>query len=93
MFHTTIWIERDREASANGEPIEQSRDQVSTMQHNLETLRTRVAQVADLRDAQGLREGQRALTARTHKDGRVRLSADSSRIHESDSKTRSIGWW
>ena len=64
MFHTTIWKEHDQEASANEEPIEQLRDQVSTMQHNLETLRTRVAQVADLRDAQGLREGQRALTAR-----------------------------
>ena len=34
------------------------------MQANLETLRTRVGQIADLRDAQGLREGQRDLTAR-----------------------------
>ena len=33
-------------------------------QANLETLRTRVGQIADLRNAQGLREGQRALTAR-----------------------------
>ena len=30
----------------------------------MQTLRTRATQVADLRDAQGLREGQRALTAR-----------------------------
>ena len=30
----------------------------------METLRTRVGQIADLRDAQGLREGQQALTAR-----------------------------
>ena len=37
---------------------------MSTIQANLETLRTRVGQIADLRDAQGLREGQRALTAR-----------------------------
>ena len=37
---------------------------MSTMQANLETLRTRVGQIADLRDAQGLREGQRTLTAR-----------------------------
>ena len=34
------------------------------MQATLETLRTRVSQVAALRDAQGLREGLRALTAR-----------------------------
>ena len=39
-------------------------DQEDTMQAFLETLRIRVAQIADLRDAQGLREGQRALTAR-----------------------------
>ena len=42
----------------------QTRQQMSTMQANLETLRIRVGQIADLRDAQGLREGQRALTAR-----------------------------
>ena len=63
MFHTTIWLERNREASAREEPIIQIRAQMSTMQANLETLRTRVGQIADLRDAQGLREGQRTLTA------------------------------
>ena len=40
------------------------RFELSTTQANLETLRTRVGQIADLRDAQGLREGQRALTVR-----------------------------
>ena len=66
MFPTTIWLEHDQEASArvHEEPIEQLRDRVCTMEANLETLRTRLTQVADLRDAQGLREGQRALTAR-----------------------------
>ena len=65
MFHTTIWMEHDQEASAHAreEPIDQ-RDRVCTMQANLKTLRTRLTQVADLRDAQGLREGQRALTTR-----------------------------
>ena len=38
--------------------MEQIRGALSTMQANLETLRTRVGQVADLRDAHGLREGQ-----------------------------------
>ena len=64
MFHTTIWLEHDREASAHEEPMEQIRGELSTMQANLETLRTRAGQVADLRDAHGLRRGQRTLTAR-----------------------------
>ena len=66
MFHTTIWLEHDSEASARAheEPIEQLRDRVRTMEANLETLRTRLTQVADLRDAQGLREDHRALIAR-----------------------------
>ena len=34
------------------------------MQAHLETLRTRIGQVADLRDAQGLREGQHMLATR-----------------------------
>ena len=42
----------------------QIRQELCTMQANLETLRTRIVQVADLRDAQGLREGQRALSTR-----------------------------
>ena len=54
----------DEEASAHEEPIVQMRQQMSTMQANLETLRIRVGQIAHLRDDQGLREGQRALTAR-----------------------------
>ena len=62
MFHTTIWLEHDQEASARAheEPIE-LRDRVCTMEANLETLRTRLTQVADLRDAQGIREDDRAL--------------------------------
>ena len=34
------------------------------MQANLETLRTRIGQVAGLRDVHGLLEGQRSLTTR-----------------------------
>ena len=62
LFHNTIWLEHDREAAAHEEPAPQIREELSTIQANLETLRTRVGQVADLRDAQGLREGQRTLT-------------------------------
>ena len=64
MFHNTIWLEHDREANAHEEPDTQIRAQLFTMQANLETLRTCLDQVADLRDAQGLREGQRTLTTR-----------------------------
>ena len=66
MFRSTIWLEHDQEASARAheEPIEQLRDRVCTMEHNLETLRTRLTQVADLRDAQGIREDHRALVTR-----------------------------
>ena len=63
MFQTTIWLEHDSEASActHEAPIEQLHDRVRAMEANLETLRTRLTQVADLRDAQGL---HRALIAR-----------------------------
>ena len=54
----------DREASGHEEPVAQIRHELSTLQANLETLRTRLDQVADLRDAQGLREGQRSLATR-----------------------------
>ena len=64
MFHQTIWLEHDREAVAREEPVMQVREELSTMQANLETLRTCIGQVPDLRDAQGLREGQRMLTTR-----------------------------
>ena len=37
---------------------------VCTMEHNLETLRTRLTQVADLRDAQGIRQDHRDIIAR-----------------------------
>ena len=44
--------------------MNQLRDRVYAMEHNLETLRTRLTQVADLRDAQGIREDHRAIAAR-----------------------------
>ena len=62
MFHQTIWLQHDREAAAHEEPVTQIRQELFTMQANLETLRTCIGQVADLLDAQGLREGQRMLT-------------------------------
>ena len=66
MFNTTIWTRHDSEASARAreDPMDQLRDRVRAMEHNLETLRTRLTQVADLRDAQGIREDHRAIVAR-----------------------------
>ena len=58
MFNSTIWMNHDQEASAraHADPIDQLRDRVYAMERNLETLRTRLTQVAHLRDAQGIRE-------------------------------------
>ena len=57
MFNSTIWIRHDPEASARayGNPLDCMRDRMFAMEHNLDTLRTRLTQVADLRDAQGIR--------------------------------------
>ena len=64
--NSTIWVRHDHEASArmHEDPMDQLHDRARAMEHNLETLRTRVTQVADLRDAQGIREDHRAIIAR-----------------------------
>ena len=64
MFHTIIWLEHDQEASARAHEATLRAIKRASVEANLERLRTRLTQVADLRDAQGLPEGQRALTAR-----------------------------
>ena len=46
------------------DPMRQILERLMCMEHNLETLRTRVTQVADLRDAQGIREDHRNIVAR-----------------------------
>ena len=46
-------MEHDRSAAEHEDPVTQIRQELFTMQANLETLRTRIGQVADLRDAQG----------------------------------------
>ena len=76
MFHATIWLEHDREASAHEEPITQIRAQLSTMQANLETLRTRVNH----------RAGERCLGSSSCCDVMRRLldtSPDSDKVPES----------
>ena len=66
MFNSTIWMRHDSEASAraHGSPMESLHERMLVMEHNLDTLRTRVTQVADLRDTQGIREDHRDILAR-----------------------------
>ena len=64
MFHQKIWIEHDRSAVANEDPMTQIRRELWTMQANLETLRTRVGDVEGRRDLIGLHEGQQVLATR-----------------------------
>ena len=66
MFSSTIWIRHDSEASArmHEDPVDCLRDRVMEMEHNLDTLRTDLTQVADLQDAQGIREDHRAIIER-----------------------------
>ena len=62
----SIWIRHDHEESVrvHEDPMDRLHERMSVMEHNLDTLRTRVTQVADLRDAQGIREDHRAIIAR-----------------------------
>ena len=65
MFNTTIFIEH--EALANemqDDPIGSLHSRLRCVEHNIETLRTRLTQVFDLRDTQGIRRDHRAIAAR-----------------------------
>ena len=64
LFHRTIWMEHDRDAVVNEDPVTQIRGELWTTQANLETLRTRVGEVEGRRELVGLREGQQALATR-----------------------------
>ena len=65
MFNTTIFIEH--EALANemqDDPIGSLHSRLRCVEHNIETLRTRLTQVFDLRDTQGIRRDHRAIATR-----------------------------
>ena len=65
MFNTTIFIEH--EAAANemqDDPIGSLHSRLRCVEHNIETLRTRLTQVFDLRDTQGIRRDHRAIATR-----------------------------
>ena len=65
MFNTTIFIEHEALANELQEdPIGSLHSRLRCVEHNIVTLRTRVTQVVDLRDTQGIRRDHRAIAAR-----------------------------
>ena len=44
--------------------MRQMQERLMCVEHNIETLRTRLTQVADLQDTQGIREDHRTIVAR-----------------------------
>ena len=65
MFNDTIFLEHDAETSeARDDPKGQLRSRLMCVEHNIETLRTRLTQVVDLRDTQGIRQDHRTIVAR-----------------------------
>ena len=58
-------LEHDPEASASrDDPMRQMQERLMCVEHNIETLRTRLTQVVDLRDTQGIRQDHRSIVAR-----------------------------
>ena len=49
---------------ARDDPMGQLRSRLMCVEHNIETLRTRLTQVVDLRDTQGIRQDHRTIVAR-----------------------------
>ena len=65
LFSTTIFLEHDAAPNeAQDDPMGHLRSRLMCVEHNIETLRTRLTQVADLRDAQGIRREHRTIVAR-----------------------------
>ena len=65
LFSDTIFLEHEPDPStARDNPMRDMQERLMCVEHNIETLRTRVTQVADLRDAQGIRRDQDTIVAR-----------------------------
>ena len=65
LFSSTIFLEHDAEAGeAQDDPMGHLRSRLMCVEHNIETLRTRLTQVVDLRDTQGIRQDHRTIVAR-----------------------------
>ena len=65
MFNTTIFIEHEAVANEmQDDPIGSLHSRLRCVEHNIETLRTRLTQVFDLRNTQGIRRDHRAIATR-----------------------------
>ena len=65
LFNATIFLEHDADANeAQDDPMGNLQRRLMCVEHNIETLRTRLTQVVDLRDTQGIRQDHRAIVAR-----------------------------
>ena len=65
MLNTTIFLEHDADVNEmRDDPIGSLHNRLRCVEHNVETLRTRLTQVVDLRDTQGIRRDHRAIAAR-----------------------------
>ena len=65
LFNTTIFLEHTADANeARDDPVGNLRGRLRCAEHNIETLRTRLTQVIELRDTQSVRRDHRAIVAR-----------------------------
>ena len=65
LFSDTIFLEHAVEANeAQDDPMGHLRSRLMCAEHNIETLRTRLTQVVDLRDTQGIRQDHCTIVAR-----------------------------
>ena len=64
LFNTTIFLEHEADADEEHDPVLNLQRRLRCAEHNVETLRTRLTQVVDLRDTQGIRRDHRTIVAR-----------------------------
>ena len=64
LFSTTIFLEHEADDEEQNDPVLNLQRRLRCVEHNIETLRTRLTQVVDLRDTQGIRQDHRAIVAR-----------------------------
>ena len=67
LFSDTIFLQHDSAASeARDDPMGQLQSRLMCAEHNIETLRTRLTQVVDLRDTQAIRQDHRTFPMAPH---------------------------
>ena len=64
LFSDTIYMVHEPAPDAAQNPMRDMQERLRCVEHNIETLRTRVTQVADLRDTQGIRRDHDTIAAR-----------------------------